>query len=268
MSFMTVNNLEVPILDGSFQESVEEVGSIARAFDGTLRRTRIAGKRAYEFALSPQQFVDAEAWAALLRGLGEAWHYDGNHLYGSKGTGPSSSSGATVVAAAAHDGAYGLRLAATTGTITYPISYPRGATIMFWRDAGSDDSWNHYVVDTTGRKWVDGVRNDAASTTWLTLGATSFALANTSGVTDDYDGVVVLPALLPTTWPPLLAAAANPFSELPKLIIRGDVVPDESAATDSLSMMGEFLGGETIRAVLGGSFRTNARALRFRLSEV
>lgn len=268
MSFLTVFGLDVPIAAGSFAESVEEVGEGKRAYDGTLRLSRHTGKRLFDFSLVPLEFQEAEAWAGLLRGLGEAWNYDSNHLYGSKGTGPSSSSGATVNAAAAFTGGYGLRLAATTGSIVYPVSYPRGATVLLRRDAASDDTWSHYCVDSTGRKWVAGSRNDAASTSWLTIGATSITLANTSGSTDDYDEIVFLPFLLPTSWPPLLAAVSVPPPELPRLTVRGDVVPDESAAADSFSMLGQLVGGDTVHATLGGAWRTNARVLKCRLAEV
>jgi hypothetical protein len=259
MAFLTINGIEIPVREGTLDETIREIGATTPAFDGTMRRTRQAVKHDLEFKTTPLEATEAYAWDSLIRGLGHHWSFDSS-LYSSKGLGPDAGYVAT------QSGAGGkftgrLSVTATTGTITFSNAWSGGAwTYMVWRfESGA---WHHYTADSTGRKWLDGVRNDAAVTTWASLPSGTITLANTTGSAVLYDDLVVVPYLLPTTWPPIFGVAAVAFSDLSRLTLAGDALPEATSRTVQGDASATF-----VKAVIGGSFRTNGRVLSVKLTE-
>jgi hypothetical protein len=98
--------------------TTREIGDTSEAADGTTVITRLTKKIDLAFGSVPLSHADLHAWKSLISGEGEVWPFDSS-LYGSKGTGPSASVGATQSAGSAKFGAGKLSLAATTGSITY-----------------------------------------------------------------------------------------------------------------------------------------------------
>lgn len=241
MSVLTINEIVLGAIIAAGEEPKggrRDGGGEAVATDGTTRITRSSRKRDLKFRSTFLTEADAHAWESLLIGEGEVWSFDAT-LYGSKGMGPSASSGATIVAGSAKFGAGKLNLAATTGTITY--SFP--AVNMFsssvvnwslevWRSTDAGASWTNYFVRGTGAtqsaKWVDGVRNDAAVTTWLTVGADgAVTIANTTGAAVQYDDLVILPYWVLDAWPPVLGVATRAWPPLPYLDAAGTWVTEQ-----------------------------------------
>lgn len=210
-----------------------DVGDSGQAVDGTTRVSRRARKVDLSFKSQPLADADAAMWEAFLVGDGEAWNFDVS-LYGSKGRGPSASTAATLVSTHPKFGAKNLNLGATTGTITYAAAALNlfaayvGYTVMFWRYESA--AWHHYVVRSDGAKWKDGVRNDAASTTFLTVNTTTgdVTIANATGSAVEYDDLVVLPFLVDDLWPQTFAAATAAYSSLPYLNLTGDLVREQA----------------------------------------
>jgi hypothetical protein len=152
------------------------------------------------------------------------------------GLGPSSSTGATIGAS----GYFGSRVAITSGNVlTYPAVYSSAYTVFVLRNASATagaGNWSAYAVRHDGSstaKWLNGVRADGTSTTWLTMSGGSLSLSG-DGATRWYDELVVLPFAVPDAWPPSvygLLALARPFSALPKLSLAGTAILEGGART-------------------------------------
>lgn len=260
MAFLSINGIEFPVAHGSYSETPREIGDTRTAFDGTLRKTRRAVKRDVQFESVPMSSADALAWDYLIRGIGEYWAFDST-LYGSKGSYYSSVSGVVAASTTYHKYGAGCLQLTSPASITYA---PSGAsstwTVCVWRQP-SVGTWVHYVIDSSGRKWVDGVRNDAASTTWFT-GGSSFTIA-TIGADMSYDDLVYFPALMPTDWPAAIVAAGVAFGSTPTVKLTGDAVPETSIRY--------ALGGceaEFDRAYVSGSWNNALRKLKVKLQEI
>lgn len=225
-------NLGALILAGSEpKETTRDVGERTEAADGTTRVTRLARKNDLTFKSVPLTHAEAHAWKCLLTGEGETWAFDAS-LYGSKGTGPSTATDTAQSAGSSKYGAGKLSVGATTGTITYSSVTLNGWggsgawTVMVWR---FEAAWVHYVVRSDGAKWVDGVRNDAASTTWLSVASTNVTIANTTASAVLYDDLVVLPFAMLDAWPAQIVAAGVAYGSTPFLWATGDIVTEKTA---------------------------------------
>ncbi len=259
MSFLTLNGIPLSVADGTAATATREIGERSMAFDGSARVSRQSVKRDLSFETIPLVSADAHAWDCFLRGLGESWSFDAS-FYGSKGLGPNAGYVAT------HNTTGGkfsgrLILTATTGSITYATQLGTDYTVMLWRFESA--AWHHYEIHSDGKRWYDGVRNDALVITGIAVTGGSVVLTNATGSAIDYDGLVALPYLVPTTWPPIFGVATTAFSVLPKLIAAGDAV----AEATTRSVMGDVSEGKYLQGYSGGSFRNNLRTLSVVLQE-
>lgn len=208
-----------------------DIGDAAPASDGSMRVTRQGRKADFSFKSIPLPASDAFAWESLVAGEGHHFSFD-TSLYSSKGLGFASASGVTQVAGTPKFGTGVMRVGATTGTITYNAAangYTAVGiwTVMVWRYESS--VWHHYVVTQTGHKWLDGVRADGTSTTWLSVSNAAVTIANTSGSAQDYDDLVVFPFNVLDSWPPLVFASAavnGAYGDCPFLMVSGSTVPE------------------------------------------
>lgn len=212
------------------QEPKRDIGGVEDASDGSKVVTRIARKLDLTFTSIPLLSADAVAFEGLICGLGEHWSFD-TSLYGSKGLGPSGTIDAIQTAGTPKFGAGVLRLSATTGTITFagaaqgPGGTFRKYTVMVWRRESG--VWHHYIVTSSGHKWLDGVRADGTSTTWLVVTAVGdVTIVNTAGATQDYDDLVVLPYEIVDYWGEIFGVATSAFSNLPDLNASGLLVTE------------------------------------------
>ena len=245
MSIITVNGINIgSIMAAGDDPKVEwrDIGSESVATDGTTRLTRQTRKRDVKFKTIPLTQADAYAWTCLFTGEGETWSFDAS-LYGSKGTGPSTNVGCTVEISTPKFGVGRLNVPATTGVIAYTAAVNSFGSsskwaVLVWRSTDAGATWTQYVVRSDGAKWVNGTRNDAASTTWLSVASGVVTITNTTGSAVKYDDLVVLPFELMTTWPASLGAAA--FSPLPFVDLAGDVV-DEQASRRVFAKVSESL---------------------------
>ena len=122
--------------------------------------------------------------------------------------------------------------------------------------------WTHYAVNSLGQKWLNGVRNDATGTGFLSV--------STSGdvtlTTNFYDDVVAFPAVMPTTWPPLLFATGRAFPPLPRVEGYGDVFPGSSASAPVL-LRGEVSSMSYAPAWINGTWTPMAGTLSVTLRD-
>jgi hypothetical protein len=264
MSSLTLNGIAVPVRAESFQESPREIGGTFTAFDGSGRKSRLALKRDCSFDTYAQTGANAYAWDMYIRGYGETFSFN-TTVYGSKGTGTTSTTGTVAVSATTPKfGAGSLKLTAgTSATATYTFTNSTAWTVMFWVRAGAG-SWIHYAVTGTGKKWVNGSRNDAASTssvfTW-TSGV--LVLLGDSGSDIYFEDLVVMPFEVLTAWPPIFGVSSTAFSLLPRLTAAGDAVTEASTR----SVLGDVGSHRVFYAYSGGS-NVAHRELTVTLTEV
>lgn len=210
-----------------------DIGAVSTAVDGTSRVTRSARKLDLSFMSVPLTTAAAHAWRCFLTGEGEVWSFDAN-LYGSKGTAASAITNAVQSAGAAKFGAGKLSVGATTGSITFLAAINSWGnssawTVGVWRYEGG--AWHHYLVRSDGAKWLDGVRDDAATTTWMSVSNGSVTITNTTGSAVLYDDLVVLPFLVPEDWPAQWVAADAAFGLLPFHAATGEWVTEQATRT-------------------------------------
>lgn len=214
------------------KETVREIGESAQGADGSTVITRLTKKKDLSFASVLLTHAQAHAWLSLITGEGEAWSFDSS-LYGSKGTGPNASVGATQSAGSAKYGAGKLSLAATTGSITFPsvtvneFGGSVGWTVMFWRFSGGAYHW--YLARSDSSYWTDGVFDPMGAFTFadfLTVGSGNVTLKNITGGAVSFDDLVVLPFAVLDDWPAQIFAAAVAFGPTPYLNATGDLVTE------------------------------------------
>jgi hypothetical protein len=201
-----INGINVPCEVTSGKRGRDQIGESVRAIDGTLRIHRRVLKERVTFKATPQDVDVAIALRQLILGEGHNWSFDDatKGLYSGKGLGPSASSGAALNAAAAFLGARGLRLTATTGTITFkalpPLgTFPSSPTFQGWtvgcfRNAGA---WHHYITTSEGLLWTDGVVGAGAMPGLTVNTAAGTVKIDAAGVTTDIDELFILPYNLP-----------------------------------------------------------------------
>jgi hypothetical protein len=267
MPWLTVNGISVaPIVAaGSAPKGPRrDIGEQAAAASGALRLTRQARKHDLEFETVPLAGADARAWEGLFAGEGHVWSFD-SHVYSSKGLGPSTLGVAAVSAAQKKYGAKSLLISYNNTNTIFTGVWPSGstATLMFWY-ALESAAFSHYVIRSDGAKWVNGVRNDAASTSFISLTATGFDLDGSEFEGRFWDDLVALPFLVPTDWPAQVYAAGAAFGSLPTLACAGDVVREGA----SRSMLGTANEAAMLMGGMAGSFQRDLRRLSVELKEV
>jgi len=251
MGILTLaSGLDIPIRAETLQRQARDVGDRATAYDGTMRLTRRARKVDFQFDMPPMTAADAFAWEQLLIGTGQYWHFDSN-LYSTKGV-PTTGTGTRETSnPKAGAGNLGLTGAQTfVGAIGATFS-THPWTVSLWRDASGGPggaAYVHYVVRSDGAKWVDGVRNDAASTTWLAV-TSSLTLTDTDV---DYDSIHAALGLWPESFvAPVYNMAGADWANFPVLTVYGDALPGSSvsvrrsylAEVASMEMLGGRLAG-------------------------
>jgi hypothetical protein len=258
MPFLSANGLEIPVAADTMAESVREIGQTVQAFSGTLVRSRQTVKRDIDLELPFLEPVLSGQWERWLRGEGEAWNFV--NLYGSKGTAPESGYSGTIDAG---NGVSGAALLVSSGSHAYRIA-PSGSswTFAIWysNNATPGTGYSHYVVTSAGKKWLNGVRDDAAVTTWAAV--SSGILTLTGGSNRRFDNLFAFPATPDDSWPPdwygsagaglVAAGTARP----PFLTLTGDAILETTRTA-----LGEVSTTSVVIAQ-GGSRRRLTASLR------
>lgn len=269
MSSLIINGITCPIRLESLRRARDEFGANRRAIDGTMLVNRRATKRRFAFSVARVSHQEAQAWEALVRGEPHVWSFEAS-LYSSKGAGPSAGYTATRETTGGKYGSGFLRIPdATTFVLAGCIPVGAGGTalawsVALWRMEGG--VYVHYVVTSDGRKWKDGVRNDAVATAFLSVGAAGAVTVTGAVGSTDFDDLVIWPVQLPSTWPPLLHATGRAFPEAPKLEVYGDLVQG-SSASNPIQMKGQAGEIQPGPARLGGALDSLSAEVPLTLSE-
>lgn len=236
MAVLSINGINAGALIAAGDEPKGErrdIGEMSQATDGTLSITRQARKRDLRFKSVPITRSDADAWESLIIGEGEVWSFDSS-LYGSKGLGPSANVGCTQQTNTSKFGTGRLHVPDTTGSISFPAASNIFGKSTDWsvgvyRSTDGAFSWAHTFVRSDGAKWIDGVRNDGASTTWLSVTSGVVTIENTGFASFLCDDLVILPFKVLDAWPPLIYARAAAYPPAPYVDLTGDWVTEQSA---------------------------------------
>jgi hypothetical protein len=267
MSFLAINGIDLEAIVGSYNESPREIGETTNAYNGTLRKSRQDTKFDITLETPPMTQADAWAWDGLLRGLGHSWSFNSS-LYSSKGLPPNATTGLSVSTGTNGRNSTEALLVTAAGspnTAVYATELGSSWTVALWRKQTSGGTYAHYVVTSDGHKWVDGSRNDGASTTFISVSSGTLTLTGHTADAVYFEDVLAVPFVMPDAWPPLYYAFVNaaPQPDVPKLTVTGDAI-----AETSRTMMGSVSNAKFIKAVIDGSFRTNGRVLSVALTEV
>jgi hypothetical protein len=251
MPFLVINSIDMPVAVDTLTESIREIGQISYSYSGTPVRSRQTTKRDLEFDLALTTPVLAGQYERWIRGEGEMWTFN-TSLYGGKGTAPQAGYSGTI----SSGGGIGSSdaLAVSSGSHAYRIA-PSGSswTISFYYSSTSPAAYTHYTITSAGKKWVDGVRNDAASTTFVSV--SSGILTLTGGTNRRWDNLFAFPATVDDTWPPLFYGTAgngliaSGSLSPPQLTLTGDVILETTRTA-----MGEATQTAVVSAQ-GGSLR-------------
>lgn len=265
MPFLVINGVEFPVAVDSFTEVPREVGQTVNAFDGSPIRSRQSTKRDLEFSSRPLDAESGIAWEKFIRGEGEWFSF--STLYGSKGTPPGAGYSGTLDSGNGVVGGNALLL--TSGTHTYAMSPSSSSwTVALWHSTSATPGtgYSHYVVTSDATKWVNGARNDAASTTFVSVSSGVVTLTGASNTR--FDKLMVLPFVVPTSWgsefyDELVTARSYVEMFIPELMVYGDGVSEGFFR----QMLGEVSSTEVIRGASSGGL-AYLRRLTVRLSEV
>lgn len=253
MPFLTLNGIRVPILVAGFGKPEPElIGDRGRALNGAMRVTHVSTKRRWRGTMAHATPADAAAWRSLL--MLEDWDavsFDAG-LYSGKGVAPTGSGG--ISGTSPKYGAGNLSTGASG--VTYPFGLGSIWTVSLWHWSGT--VWNHYVVRSDGAKWLNGVRADATSTTFLSVSAGGDVSLAASQSIDD---LAVFAFLLPADWPAYIHAATTAFT-CPDLTAAGDAI--EGGPRSVSPTVGS---ANVMPATIGGTFYTAVETLDLELEE-
>lgn len=270
---LRVNGIEAPVLVDSASHKPNPFAESERAEDGSMLINRRVIKESYRLTLAHRTPTEAIAWRRYLMGEGHYWSFD-TSVYSSKGLGPSLLTGGTIGSSSPAPwlGAGRLNFALGAGNqanfgISPGVTQTQGVTAMVARNVAGG-GWNHYVKDSAGNVWTNGVLTGTAS--WFNL-TTIGGLVNIgadAGNAIAYDELVILPFLIPSDWPAQLYAyqlAGSQHSALAQLKVDGDLVDANLLTRTVVGSVGDM---KLMPATLGGTFYQSVRTVDVELEEV
>ncbi len=216
-SFLRLNGIIVPVAAGSATLNQDDLGGESRADDGTPLFNRRATKRKWAARTRLGTVAEALAFRDLVTGTGHVLSFEAENLYTSKGLAPSAVGadfGWTF-----GTGKFGTHFAISSSSSDNKATWPMFTasspwTVAFWKSTDSGATWpHHYVVDSSARKWLDGVRADATVTDFLAVSSGAVTLGKTATALC-FDDVVGFPNLMPTSWPAQIFGAGFAFGSL------------------------------------------------------
>jgi hypothetical protein len=189
--FARLNGWPVLVDDGGASKDILQFGRIERGYLGQPRSERRGLPATWTLRTRHRAFSTAQTLAALVAGRGHHMGFDGSP-WSDDGIGPELGGSYAVrerVRGLAGSGVHGTGWLEVDETIVYDVRLPRRTwTVLFWRDVDPRSSAQHVMVRSDGARWLDGVRDDNASTPELVVDEGGVGL-----LAGDYDDLVVLP---------------------------------------------------------------------------
>jgi hypothetical protein len=252
MTFLKVNGIEIPV-------SSTAGATIERVRQGEYGRTATHAARSFVNASSDSRKAtttlavnaDALVYERAIRGLGHVWGFD-NTLSSSKGLGRTGAAPAGQGYASGLVAGNALSLAPGT-TLQYLHPYGGEAwTIACWMDDSGGGAY-HYTFTSTGLSYGNGVLSASVGDNHVSEDGTTIDLYGGAGDFVVFDELVVLPYVVPATWPAwvyALGLAGTPLPPLSYVLAEGDWY---GAATQ---VLGEVGTGRTAQWTDSGTLKT------------
>jgi hypothetical protein len=266
MAFLSICGYDIPIKDGQADDSFESEGADTRALSGKWISMRRYTKREFRLRTTIRPKLEAAAIMHLLNGEGHYWNFnDAVWQYSSKGLNITSGT-ATQGAGGQFNG----KIRITTPTVVvWPALAPAADqwTVMLWQKLAAAGTYTHVVVRDDGAKWIDGVRNDAASTLYITVAPGGDVTIGDGTDTRDFDDLVIVSWRVSDAMPPAFYASGVPFGStgtLPSLRVRGELLEPHVAVMDCYAV---DIKSDVIQAMDDGTWDPAGREVSFRLVE-
>jgi hypothetical protein len=260
MPFLTLNNLTISAEDESVSESFTDYGEQARAFLNRPKRHRKGITKSISLTSCLLPEADADSLVGFVEGRGNHFGFEAD-AWSEEGLGPEAGATYTITA-----GGYvgSNRLVLTSSNIVYnPEFRDFKWTVCYARTSDSGSTWQFVTVRRDGAKWIDGVRDDAASTAELTVSNGAVALSNVF----DYDELIILPFLISETHAVELygwVSAGNAFT-VRRLTMKGDILGN---TTREQIVIGEVDGQKYLQGNKNATWLNNLRTVDFTLAVV
>lgn len=274
-NLLRVNGIIAPVLIGSATHTPKAFAENVRAEDMSLLIHRRRIIETYKATIGFQVPSDAIAWRRLLMGEGHYWSFDDSvkWAYSSKGLGPTGAivgvtQGTSSPAPYLGAGRISIAAAGTPNTLTFVIGpCPQGMTVMVARNPASA-GWAHVVKDSTGNVWSGGVLIGSAAWITMTPSTGTVVISGDASLAEAFDELVILPFVVPSSWPAQMFAWNNggsQFSALGRLTVDGDLI-DASQVTKTVAGRVGDIG--LTSGTLNGTYYQDIRSLTVELEEV
>ncbi len=217
--FLRLNGITVPVARGSADGEQEVFGQMVRGMNARAVAPRRARKNNWKVSTTYIPLLDAFAWQELVAGAGHVLSFDTQNSYTSKGMAPVSV--AVGWGFTTSSPKYGAACATwTTGNAVWQFFPTSSAWTVCWWLNEAAAGWHHYVLNSAGTKWIDGVLAPGGTMLGLvsvTSGVATFGSSTASKI----DDIVALPYLTPASWPAQIYGFNAAFGLLPLLTADG-----------------------------------------------
>jgi hypothetical protein len=228
MAFLTLNGVEIPV-------SSTAGATIERVRQGEYGRTATHAARSFVNASSDARKATttlainstALMYQQVIRGLGHVWSFN-DGLYSSKGLGPIPPLpvGYSILAdAGVSGGDPALQIVEDTALVYINPYYLTGAwTLAAWSDK-EGEGYYHYTWTSTGDTYGNGVLGANVGAEYIATAGT-ITMGVPGGVGNvSFDEMILLPYVVPATWPAwvyALGVAGTPLPPLSYVLAEGD----------------------------------------------
>lgn len=185
MSFLLLDGWRLPAFNETPQQTFEQHGEITANWMNKPVRNRRALPSVWQAQMAVMLAEDATTLEGLLMGQGHHFPCDA-HAFSESGIGPEAGGGYSILNRTSTNGMFGLGYLSVSSNIVWDAKLIDDSwTVAYWRAVTGTPV--HVVVRADGAKFINGVRDDTAATTELTVDLGAVAL--TAGA---YDDVVIL----------------------------------------------------------------------------
>jgi hypothetical protein len=241
MAFLTINGFTISASTTGVSYSREAIGARTTAYSGQAQPNRRSVIRTFDISTPVASVAEQEAVSGLLQGDGHKWSMFSS-LYSSKGLAPNTGYNVTMVPGGTGvTGANtGFVTVASNTSLSWTILQYGGFTLLVYKYVGAAWVQYAYVFDgATATQYKNGApHTPVAGDTMLnwfaytaSVGLFEIKGKNIDGTNaaSNYDEMVLVPYAM--TEAMVAAFHANtftnqiPFSELPTLMLSGDMIP-------------------------------------------
>jgi hypothetical protein len=285
-SYCTINGIPMNLLQSKgVKITRQEIGpGVMQAWDGTGMRDTIAWKLHWAMSMVLASQMDVTAWQQLLRGDGDHWQLDANHLasshqYSDKGANVITLSGAAALVSSG--GKWGTGGKITLGTATSAVANftgytpSSGYTILVWHyESGV---WHAYIFIATFASFIcykDGVLSTTPAWVNASYSPNIFQFFGTNSDSCAISDVVIYPFAVSTTTAAAWAIGMYALQSVQQwptggtVLVQGDIAGNPYAS--SYTAQGKAETSELDPATLAGTttFTDNNEGLDCELIQV